>query len=188
MSRVSIANKAIAFIGDNKITDLSDETMTAKSINNVYVDSLKSILSECCWNFAKKRVVLNMLTEKPAFGGGNYFQLPSDVVRIFKTTAKKWEIEGNYILTPESSIGIVYTYLCEDDNRYPPRFKDALACRLAADICFDLTNNSSKQAELLNLYEGHYLPIAKSMNARDKSGEKVEDSEWVDAVYSGRWD
>ncbi|MBO6305467.1 MAG: hypothetical protein J6M62_10390 [Selenomonadaceae bacterium] len=188
MSRVSIVNKAIAFIGDNRITDLSDDTMTAKAFNNIYVDSLKSILSECCWNFAKKRVVLNRLTETPAWGGGNYFQLPADVVRIFETTAHKWKIEGNYILTPESSVGILYTYLCEDDNKYPPRFVDALACRLAADVCFELTNNSSKQAELMNLYEGHYLPVAKSMNARDGSPDEIKDDAWVNAVYDGRWD
>lgn len=188
MSRVSIANRAIAYIGDNKITDLSDETLTAKSINNVYLDSLKSILSECCWNFAKKRVMLNKLTVQPAWGGGNYFQIPADVVRIFKTTAKHWEIEGNYIKTPESEIGILYTYLCEDDNRYPPAFVDAFACRLASDICYDLTNNTSKQMELLELYEGHFLPIAKSMNARDKSGEEVQDGAWVNSIYDGRWD
>ena len=73
MSDVSIVNRALALIGANKITSLSDETLEAQSANNMYEGSLKSILSECCWGFAKKRAWLNMLTIKPAFGGGNYF-------------------------------------------------------------------------------------------------------------------
>ena len=59
MSKVSIANRALALLGENKITNLNDETQAARSIKNMYQDSLKSILAECCWNFACKRAMLN---------------------------------------------------------------------------------------------------------------------------------
>ena len=48
MSKVSNANRALALVGANKITNLSDETEEAKAINNMYEESLRSILSECC--------------------------------------------------------------------------------------------------------------------------------------------
>lgn len=184
MSKVSIANRALAFLGENKITSLTDETQAARSINNMYQDSLKSILSECCWNFARKRAMLNMTTEKPAWGGGNYFQLPSDVIRIFQTTAD-FEIEGDKLLSNASSVGILYTYLNEDDSRYSPHFVDAFACRLAHDISFDLTNQSSKQENLLKLYYGHFLPIAKSANAKERTPPAIKDDQWVNAIYGG---
>lgn len=187
MSKVSIANRALALLGENKITNLSDETLAAKSINNMYKDSLKSILSECCWNFACKRAKLNRTTVEPSWGGGNYFQLPSDVIRIFETTAKEWNIEGDKFRTEEKDVGILYTYLNEDDSRYSPQFVDAFACRLAYDVCFDLTNQSSKQETLLNLYHGHFLPIAKSANARDRSAPKIKDDYWVNSVFHGRF-
>lgn len=186
MSKVSIANRALALLGEKKITSLSDETEAAKSINNMYRDSLKSILSECCWNFACKRSKLNRTVFEPAWGGGNYFQLPADVIRIFKTTAEEWDIEGDKLRTNAKDVGILYTFLNEDDSRYSPQFVDAFACRLAYDVSFDLTNQSSKQESLLNLYHGHYLPIAKSANARDKSAPHIQDDYWVNSVFGGR--
>lgn len=186
MSKVSIANRALALLGENKITSLHDDTLAAKSINNMYQESLRSILAECCWNFACKRVNLNQTTLEPAWGGGKYYQLPADLIRIFETTAEQWNIEGDKLRTNENSVGILYTYLNEDDTRYSPQFVDAFACRLAYDVSFDLTNQSSKQDTLLNLYHGHLLPIAKSANARDKSAPQVEDSFWVNSIYGGR--
>lgn len=182
MSKVSNANRALALVGANKITNLSDETEEAKAINNMYEESLKSILSECCWNFAKKRVMLNMLTVSPAWGDGNYFQLPADCIRIFDATCE-YDLEGDYLLTTDKAVGILYTYLQDDDKRWLPAFRDAFCCRLAYDVCFDLTNSSSKQNELLELYHSHLLPIAKSMNARDKSQKYAKDDEWSNAIY-----
>lgn len=187
MSDVSIVNRALAFLGANKITSLSDETLEAQAANNMYEGSLKSILSECCWGFAKKRVVLNMLTVKPAFGGGNYFQPPSDLVRIFEKTANA-EFEGEYLLSCADRLGIVYTFLQKDTNRYTPQFIDAFACRLAFDMSFDLTNSSSKQETLLKLYKGEFLPVARSMNARDNRFSQAEDSYWINSVHGTEWD
>lgn len=184
MSKVSIANRALALLGENKITNLNDETQAARSIKNMYQDSLKSILAECCWNFACKRAMLNVTKEKPAWGGGNYFQLPSDVIKIFKSTAD-FEIEGDKLLSKSGSVGILYTYLNEDDSRYSPQFVDAFACRLAYDVSFDLTNQSSKQESLLKLYHGHLLPIAKSANAKEKTPPTIKDDYWVNSIFGG---
>lgn len=188
MSQVSIANRALALIGANKITSLSDGTEEAKAISNMYEGSLRSILSEACWGFALKRENLNRLNVKPAWGTGNYFQLPSDYVRVFgvMNDRVKWRIEGDKILADSDEFGILYTYLMMNDAFYTPAFVDAFACRLAFDICFDLTNSSAKQEELINLYRGEYLPVAKSENARDKNVDQVRDDAWVNAVFGWR--
>lgn len=182
MSKVSNANRALALVGANKITNLSDETEEAKAINNMYEESLRSILSECCWNFAKKRAMLNKLMVSPTWGGGNYFQLPADCIRIFDATCQ-YDLEGDYLKANDETVGILYTYLQEDDKRWLPAFRDAFCCRLAYDVAFDLTNSSSKQNELLELYHSHLLPIAKSMNARDASQKFAKDDEWTSSVY-----
>ena len=187
MSDVSIVNRALALLGANKITSLSDETLEAQAANNMYEGSLKSILSECCWGFATRREMLNQLVVKPSFGGGNYFQPPVDLVRIFKST-EKCRFEGDYLYSEGQTLGIIYTFLQKNTNLYTPQFIDAFACRLAYDMCFDLTNSSSKQETLLNLYKGEYLPVARSMNARDNGFDCVRDGDWVDSVYGARWD
>ena len=189
MSKVSIVNRALALLGANRITNLTDETREAKVVNNMYEGSLKSILCECCWNFATKRRMLNMVSDTPSWGGGNMFQLPADMIRLFEvSTSEPYTIEGNKLITVAKEIGIKYTYLNNDDSIYPPYFEDAFVYKLAHDICYDLTNSASRSNELLDMYEGHYLPVAKSKNARDKSPVQVKDSDWVNSVYSARWD
>ena len=111
MSKVSIANRALALLGENKITSIDDDTPGAKAVANVYTGSLRSILSETCWNFAKKRAMLNRLKDKPVWGRGNYFQLPADMVRLFKVSADNYKIEGNKLLVDADEVGILYTYL-----------------------------------------------------------------------------
>ena len=182
MSQVSIVNRALALLGANKIVSLSDDTEEAKSAKNMYDDSLKSILAECAWSFALKRANLNMITTKPVWGGGNYFQKPSDCVRIFKSDVDDLKIEGEYVNSNSNSVGILYTYLCKDPSLYSPSFIDAFAYRLACDMCYDLTNISAKQSELLSVYESHFLPIAKSKNAKEQAPDEVKDGYWVDAI------
>ena len=182
MSQVSIVNRALALLGANKIVSLSDNTEEAKAAKNVYNDSLRSILAECPWSFALKRAKLNMITTPPTWGGGNYFEKPSDCVRIFKSDVDDLKIEGRYVKSNSSSVGILYTYLCDDPTLYSPSFVDALSYRLAHDMCFDLTNVSAKQMELINLYESHFLPIAKSKNAKEQAPDEVKDDYWVNSL------
>ena len=88
-------------------------------------------------------------------------------------------------MSRSGSVGILYTYLNEDDSRYSPQFVDAFACRLAYDVSFDLTNQSSKQESLLKLYHGHLLPIAKSANAKEKTPPTIKDDYWVNSIFGG---
>ena len=91
-------------------------------------------------------------------------------------------IEGEYVKSNSNSVGILYTYLCKDPSLYSPSFIDAFAYRLACDMCYDLTNISAKQSELLSVYESHFLPIAKSKNAKEQAPDEVKDGYWVDAI------
>lgn len=187
MSQVSIVNRALSYIGANKITNLEDSTQEARAVSNVYDDSLRSILEEAPWVFALKRKLLNKVEEAPAWGGGNYFVLPSECVRIFEIMPQdaQWRREGNLILANTDSFGILYTYVEKNDALYSPSFVDAFAVRLAADVAYDLTNSSSKQNELIQYYKAEMLPIAKSINAQNRSAPQVQDGEWVNAIIHG---
>lgn len=182
MSKVSIVNKALTMLGANRIVSLSDDTREAKTANAVYDQSLRSILSETCWSFATKRALLNRLDEKPVVGWGYYFQRPSDCIEIFETTACSWRPEGEKIWASDPSLGVIYTYLNEDDTFYSPKFVDALACILAANMCYDITNSASRTQELISLYEGEYLPRALHYDASRQGETTVKDDEWINAA------
>lgn len=182
MSKVSIVNKALTLLGANRIVSLSDDTREAKAANAVYDQSLRSILSETCWSFATKKTLLNRLTEEPADHIGFYFQRPSDCVEIFETSAYSWRPEGEKVWSLDNNLIVKYTYFCEDDSFYSAKFVDALACRLAADMCFDITNSASRTSELNSLYEGEYLPRALHQDAVHQGEVTVIDDDWVNAA------
>lgn len=182
MSKVSIVNKALTMLGANRITSLSDDTREAKAANAVYDQSLRSILSETCWSFATKRALLNRLEEVPVVGSGYYFQRPSDCIEIFETTANSWRPEGEKIWSSDPTLGVIYTYLNDDDTFYSPKFIDALACLLAANMCYDITNSASRTQELISLYEGEYLPRALHYDASRQGERTVKDDEWINAA------
>lgn len=190
MSKTSIINKALSLLGANRIVNISDETLEAQCASNIYDDSLRSILSECGWKFALDNKLLNRVDKQPEWvknGMKYYFQLPSDMVIITNISSPhaKWEIQGEYLLTSESTIGIEYVKFIDDTSKYPAYFIDAFACKLASDMCYEITNSNEKTMSLLDLYKGEFLPLAKSKNARNGSSNTPYDENWVASTIGG---
>ena len=190
MSRLDIMNKALGMLGANQIKTENDETLEAKAAKKMYQSSLDSILAETDWSFAIKRSLLELSEDKqPAWGNGNYFELPADLIKIVDVMNRNvpWKREGNFIFTPASEFGLVYVARCIDPTYYPSYFIDALAAKLAVEMCYLLTNSTEKTNILIDLYRGEYLPIAKTKNAREKSNPIIEDSYWVNGTLRGYW-
>lgn len=190
MSRLDIMNKALSILGANQIKSESDNTLEAHAATKLYQGALESVLAETDWTFAIKRVLLSLSEEKtPAWGNGNYFELPPDLIKIVDVMNRdvKWCREGNYIFTQASEFGLVYVSRCVDATYYPSYFIDALASKLAVDMCYLMQNSTSNTDYLINLYKGEYLPIAKTKNAREKSSPVIEDSCWVNGTLRSYW-
>ena len=190
MSKLDIMNKALGMLGDNQIYNIDDDTLEAKAARKMYQSSLDSVLAETDWTFAIKRSLLMLSENKTApWGEGNYFELPNDLIKIVDVMDRniKWCREGNYIFTRASEFGLVYVARCIDPTYYPSYFIDALACKLAVEMCYLLTNSTEKTNVLIELYRGEYLPIAKTKNAREKSNPIIEDSYWANSTLRSYW-
>jgi len=190
MSKISIINNALQLLGCNRLTSMSDNTLEAKAAKNTYNDSLKSILSECCWSFASKRAVLNQLTTTPEWendGRNVYYQLPSDFVEVFAVSNEnaRWGVEGETILADVTEFGIQYVCFETDTNKYSASFMDAFIYKLASDMCYELTNSAERADELVKIYRSEFLPVAKSKNARRKSAPLIKDDYWVNSIHCG---
>ena len=101
-SQTAILNKALTLVGGAPITNINDGTPNANVLSNVYEMSLQSILSECKWNFATKRVNLTASATQPAWLNVNevaVYTLPNDVIRIFSTNPPYavWREENGFI-------------------------------------------------------------------------------------------
>ena len=186
MSKLEIINKALGMLGANQVKDIEDHTLEAEAARKMYRPALDSVLSQTDWTFAIKRELLPLVEDKqPAWGKGNYFLLPDDMLKIVDVMNRHefWRREGNYIFSPASEFGLVYVARCVDPTFYPSYFIDALAAKLAVEMCYLLTNSTEKTMGLIEIYEGQYLPNAKTMNAREKSSPCVEDSHWVNGIF-----
>lgn len=190
MSKIEIINKALTKLGANRIKTLNDDTLEARAANEVYDYALNSVLSETDWTFAIKRQMLKESNGKtPPWGEGKYFILPPDLVKIVDVMDRniKWHREGDYIFTHASKFGLVYIAKFVDPTFYPPYFIDALVAKLAAELCYLITNSASETNNLIDLYEGQILPVAKTKNAREKSSPIIEDSFWVNSTLRSYW-
>ena len=190
MSKLEIMNKALGMLGANQIRTLDDKTLEAEAAIKMYQPALDSVLAETDWTFAIKRSLLVLSEDKkPAWGNGNYFELPADLIKIVDVMNRDifWRREGNFIFTPASEFGLVYVARCIDPTYYPSYFIDALCAKLAVDMCYLLTNSTEKTNGLIELYRGEYLPIAKTKNAREKSSPVIEDSHWVNGTLRSYW-
>ena len=190
MSKLEIMNKALGMLGANQMRTLEDKTLEAEAANKMYRPSLDSVLAETDWTFAIKRSLLDISEDKqPAWGSGNYYELPADLIKIVDVMNRNvpWRREGNYIFTPASEFGLVYVARCIDPTYYPSYFIDALSAKLAVEMCYLITNSTEKTNALIELYRGEYLPIAKTKNAREKSSPIIEDSHWVNGTLGSYW-
>ena len=113
----------------------------------------------------------------------NVFYLPTDFLKIIQISDKVavHQIALNRFLCDTGAIKIRYTYRNDDPLLYSGQFVTALATRVAAAICFELTQSRSKAETLLAKYETIDLPRATSADSQQGTPELVEQDEWLDS-------
>jgi len=173
-SKVEIINMALTRIGSFPITSVEDDTENARAANRVYDICLKSILGECEWNFAKKRVLLEEIDADDADlawttqDESYIYDKPSDIVRIFGNNAYKkadlvMRVEKDYIISNYSGLGIRYVFFEENTDKYSSKFTDAFADILARDLAYWLLNSAPMAEAMFQRYDVVSLPAAKSL-------------------------
>ena len=188
MTKTDICNKALTLNGASPIVNLDDDTNNARILNRVYDLSLRSILSETCWNFATKRKLLASVdvTLDWYHTGENYtYARPSDAVRLFEASDRyaTWREEGDYILSDTAGLGIKYVHYIDSPSRYTAAFIEAFSDLLASNIAFMVLNSKSQAEAMLQKYEALSLPKARSENAQVGMQQEVHDDAWERAKW-----
>lgn len=196
ITKTSIINKALTLVGAAPITNIDDDTANARAINRVYEISLRSILSECKWNFATRRALLTTSAETLAWyytldNESYIYSKPSDVIRIFGVNDDDatWRDEGDLILSDTQGLGIIYVYYCDDPTKYPASFIEAFVDKLASDVSYIILNSASKAESMLTKYNQVTLPNARAENAQTGKQQTAKDDAWDRARFEdgGTW-
>jgi hypothetical protein len=191
-SPVSIANAALGKIGIAVISSLFPPDANSKGairVSNVYNQLRDFVLSQHPWTFAKKTTALAQLVQTvPNFGDGVSiaYAIPSDWIK-----PNKWNfpnaiirLEAGAIYSDTLGLMVKYTFANNDPTTYSPEFIEALATKIAAEVCYDLTNNVGKAKELQDEFT---LKLGQAISAdsmNDTPDQAIAD-EWFIARLSG---
>lgn len=193
-SVIQVANRALTKLGSARITSLSDDVKAARAVSSCFDDLRDAELRAHRWQFAMKRASLAALAEAPAYGWDLQYQVPADFLKLdmvndqFPSTVLEnyigeelvdYVLEGNKILTNiDAPLKLRYIAQVTDPNQWDPCFREALACRIAAELAEDLTQNATKRQLAWEEYKRAMVAAVRA-NAVERQPVKLADDAWV---------
>lgn len=177
---VEICNRALIRLGEETITDLTDDSDRARICNAFYQDIVDSVLSEYPWNFAIYRAELAQLTTSPVWDFAYAYQLPTDpyCLRVLEADIDDldlypWQREGDTLVTDMGSVKIKYLARITDPNKIPPLVRELIAVRLAAEIAYPITGDAKLAVSLWELY-GKKEKEARLADGQEGTPRKID--------------
>lgn len=168
----SICNLALGRIGDERIMSMDDASQSARYCKLFYAQTRDEVLRSHPWNFATARKTLNALADAPEFEWSVQYQLPNDFLRLCQLNGwDAWkpldlfEIEGDRLLTNESTAQIKYIYTITDASIFDPLFIEALSLKLASKLARPLTGSQTLGDGALQEYVKLTGPLARKTDA-----------------------
>lgn len=187
-SEVSICNRALRLLRVQPITSLEEDGEAAGWCAETYPDARDALLAEYPWNFAVRRAALPALTQAPDWGFARAFALPAEpehALRLLKVEGEPagaflpYQVEGRRIVTDQAApLRILYIARVVEPGSFSPLFVEALAARMAAEGAFHFTGSTSREQQLVELYE-RKVALARRYDAQEGTGEGLVADDWL---------
>lgn len=176
-SSVEIANRALQMLGAKRISLFTDGTNNARAVQTCYDPLRLAELRKHRWSFAIQRFSLAASANAPLFGRQNAYLLPAGFVRLIDPDPDwnyagvvggnivgnntqaidsfvDYAIEGGYLLTDiNAPLNVRCVMNVEDCNLMDPLFREALAARMAMEMCEEITQSNTKKAACKDSYK-----------------------------------
>ncbi|MEQ8369720.1 MAG: hypothetical protein RIE31_05110 [Alphaproteobacteria bacterium] len=169
-STVAICNRALAYLGEEPITDMQENSEAARRCNLLFAETRDAVLRAHPWNAALSRAELARVMPGPTWGWASAFQLPADpyCLRVVALTpgSEPYAIEGQWLMANIDSARILYICRITDPTLYDALLLDSIATRLAADLAESLTGDPRRAAGLWQLY-GEKLREARRVDGQE---------------------
>ena len=146
ISDVGICNLALARVGAEKITDLSEGSPAALDCARLYEPLRDALLAAHPWRFAEAHQALALMADAAPAGWTYAYALPADCLAARAVVDGQtgiterpsppvpFAVSGATVLTDQVGAVLIYTRRATDPVRFDPLFTDALATKLAADL------------------------------------------------------
>jgi hypothetical protein len=182
---VDICNSALIKLGAERINALTDDSKVARLCQEQYPKIAKRVLRSHLWTFAIKRALLSPSGVSLEFGDRNLFNIPLDNIRIIGINSNyNYKVEQQYIITELDEVRLSYISSETPEAYYDENFKEALACALAADLCYALTQSNTLKQSLLDEC-AVWTAEARSFNSMEVTPDDYRFDEWENSRVTG---
>jgi len=163
---VGICNLALTMLSTSRIASLTEDTENARKCNAVYDLTRDSLLTDSYWNFALAESTLALVDDTPTIEDWAYiFQLPVNCLLVVHNDGDyPYAILGRKLYSNNSTCKIRYIKQVTDASSFSKGFMRAFAARLAADLCYGITQNAS---------------LTQGMEA--KAVQAMKEAKWTDS-------
>lgn len=195
-SKVSIANRALSKLGQDRILLLSDDNKAARTINQMIDEVIDAELRRYLWNFAITRTALPALADAPAWGYAYQYPVPADYLALVQVNdyyvrssgqQALWSVEAGHILTNLGApLKIRYIRRVDNPSLFDPLFVEVLACKLAMEACETLTQSETKFERMVGQYR-FAVGEAIRQDAIENPPDNLPMGSWLD-VRTGETD
>ena len=194
-AKMDIVNLALANLSREPIQSLSEPNAEAFQLRVHWDIALASILRDHSWGFAMRRKPLAALAETP-IGFSHAYAYPEDCLQARRVlpaggsgmlsdrVAYPFEIgrslDGRHkaILTNLPTAALEYTTKLVPCEEFDPQFANALAWRLAAEIC--LATHADPQAhQAASATYALQLQQAKALDMREGTSPRLPDGDFL---------
>lgn len=193
MSSTEIINRALIKIGQPPIAS-NTQAPYGETSGILYEDLRDFLLSSYYWRFAINDAVLAR-DEQELSGEYRYsYTLPSDFLTlvqvgiyykqpnlsdfIMKSDAR-YSLQGNKILTDiPDKLFIKYVFREEDETKYSRCFREALICKLAAELAPRVKQSAAIKQQCDQEFQ-QIMAVAQTNNEIQRDIETIPDGSWV---------
>lgn len=181
-SETSVCNMALARVGGKRINDYADTSDT--KLEAIYCrlffdQTLRALLKDHYWPFAKGRVQLSENTVAPAFQYSHQYYLPNDFLRLVLfyngsdrpdgRTYYTYEIEGSQLLTNEEAVYLRYIKLVTDVGAWDTLFTECMVLILASKLSMPIAQKLEIKADI----DKDLMVLKRQVRAMDRQEEQV---------------
>ena len=189
--QLSIYNAALRHIGERELASLTENREPRRVLDGVWDDDfVDTCLEQGYWNFATRAIKITYSPSvEPPFGYRYAFDVPNDHVRTaavcndeyFNSPVLAYTTEGEYWFCDLQELYIKYV---SNDNAFgmdyslwPKTFTRWVELHLASLICERLTQNASKQEQLMKR-ANRALVDARSKDAMEEATQFMPPGSW----------
>lgn len=186
---VEVCSSALIKLGAEPINDLTDDTKEARLCRSQFPKVRDSVLRSAPWGFAVRRALLAPVVETlPWDSDEKVFQLPADCVRAWKINdghpQYKFRIEGRRLITAADEVKLFYVTNDAPVSDWSADFKESLACMLAADLAYSITQSAALKQGLEQTAE-FWISQARSTNSQEQTPEDFDFDDFLRARRGG---